>query len=133
MPNNNTCIISGHLGKDPEIRATTNSHVCNFSIATSRGKDEKKKTTWINVVIWGDNAKRIHRLVRKGDGVTIIGQWENRTWKDRDGVERYSNELVAWDISLHMKYVENKINKLTQGEPDSSSRETVLDQDDLPF
>jgi single-strand DNA-binding protein len=98
----NKCILIGHLGRDPEIRAMTNGDkVASFSIATSetwRDKasgERKERTEWHNVVIFNENlAKVAEQYLRKGSKVYLEGQLQTRKYQDRDGHERSVTEIV---------------------------------------
>ena len=57
----NKTILLGNLGRDPEIRSMqSGAKMASFSIATSkRWKDrntqeQKEKTSWHNIVVFGD-------------------------------------------------------------------------------
>ncbi|PCJ80794.1 MAG: single-stranded DNA-binding protein [Bacteroidetes bacterium] len=98
----NKVILVGHLGKDPEIRYTPNEiAVCSISIATSESyKDkvsgERKTTTeWHNIVLWRGLAETSEKYLRKGSQVYIEGKLKTRKWVDKEGITRYSTEIVA--------------------------------------
>jgi len=98
----NKVILIGNLGKDPESRRVTSGDlVVNLSVATSetwRDKasgERKEKTEWHRVVIWNENlAKVAEQYLRKGSKVYLEGQLSTRKWTDKDGVEKYSTEVV---------------------------------------
>jgi len=98
----NKVILIGNLGKDPESRRVTSGDlVVNLSVATSetwRDKasgERKEKTEWHRVVIWNENlAKVAEQYLRKGSKVYLEGQLATRKWTDKDGVEKYSTEVV---------------------------------------
>jgi single-strand DNA-binding protein len=98
----NKVILVGNLGKDPESRRMTSGELMvNMSVATSeswRDKasgERKEKTEWHRVVIWNENlAKVAEQYLRKGSKVYLEGQLSTRKWTDKDGVEKYSTEVV---------------------------------------
>ncbi|MGQ0528159.1 MAG: single-stranded DNA-binding protein [Alphaproteobacteria bacterium] len=98
----NKVIIVGNLGKDPEVRSMqSGDEVVNLSIATSESwKDKatgerKEKSEWHRVVIWNQGLVKIAKsYLKKGAKVYIEGQLETRKWTDKDGVEKYSTEVV---------------------------------------
>ncbi len=98
----NKVILIGNLGKDPESRRMTSGELMvTFSVATSenwRDKasgERKEKTEWHRVVIWNENlAKVAEQYLRKGSKVYLEGQLATRKWNDKDGVEKYSTEVV---------------------------------------
>lgn len=98
----NKVILVGNLGRDPEIRRTPNGDpIVNLSVATSenwRDKatgERKEKTEWHRVVIFNENlAKVAEQYMRKGTKVYLEGQLQTRKWTDKDGIEKYSTEIV---------------------------------------
>ncbi len=98
----NKVILIGNLGKDPESRRMTSGDlVVNLSVATSetwRDKtsgERKEKTEWHRVVIWNEHlAKVAEQYLRKGSKVYLEGALQTRKWTDKDGVEKYSTEVV---------------------------------------
>lgn len=98
----NKVILIGNLGRDPEVRRLNSGDpVVNLSIATSeswRDKasgERKERTEWHRVVIFNENlAKVAENYLRKGSKVYIEGQLQTRKYTDKDGVEKYSTEVV---------------------------------------
>ncbi len=98
FPYINFVIISGRLTRDPELRSTPSGvYVCNFSIANSRffkSSSEpdgfSEKTTYINVVVWGERAERLHRDLKKGTPVIVEGILEESRWEDKVSGQRRS-------------------------------------------
>lgn len=98
----NKVILVGNLGKDPEVRHTQDGRpIVNLSIATSENwKDKqtgerKERTEWHRVVIFNENlAKVAEQYLKKGAKVYLEGQLQTRKYTDKDGVEKYSTEVV---------------------------------------
>jgi single-strand DNA-binding protein len=98
----NKVILVGNLGRDPEVRRMTSGEpIVNLSLATSeswRDKasgERKEKTEWHRVVIFNENlAKVAEQYLKKGSKVYLEGQLTTRKWTDKDGVEKYSTEVV---------------------------------------
>lgn len=107
MASLNKVQLIGHLGRDPEMRNMSNGDaVCNFSIATSeRWKDKntgemKEATEWHRVVIWRKLAEIAGKYLRKGSSVYIEGQLRTRKWKDKEGKDQYTTEIVADEMKM---------------------------------
>jgi single-strand DNA-binding protein len=108
----NKVILVGNLGKDPEVRHTQDGKpIVNLSIATSdnwRDKttgEKREKTEWHRVVIFSEGlAKVAEQYLKKGQTVYIEGQLQTRKWTDKDGVDKYSTEIVLQNYSgvMHM-------------------------------
>ena len=98
----NKVILVGNLGRDPDVRRMTSGEpVVNLSVATSeswRDKssgERKERTEWHRVVIFNENlAKVAEQYLRKGSKVYLEGQLSTRKYTDKDGVEKYSTEVV---------------------------------------
>lgn len=102
MASLNQVQIIGHLGRDPEVRYMPNGDsVANISIATTESwKDkstgEKKEATeWHRVTMWRGLAEIAGKYLAKGSQVFIQGKLQTRKYTDKDGVERYTTEIVA--------------------------------------
>ena len=98
----NKVILVGNLGRDPEVRHTQDGKpIVNLNIATSETwrdrttGERKEKTEWHRVVIFNEGlAKVAEQYLKKGSTVYIEGQLQTRKWTDKDGVEKYSTEVV---------------------------------------
>jgi single-strand DNA-binding protein len=107
MASVNKVILVGNLGRDPEVRYTPNgSAVCNVTIATSRvrkNKDSGEKnedTEWHRVVFFDRLAEIAGEYLKKGRSVYVEGRLQTRKWQDKDGVEKYTTEIVASEMQM---------------------------------
>ncbi|CAH7012363.1 ssDNA-binding protein [Vibrio chagasii] len=98
----NKVILVGNLGNDPEIRYMPNGGaVANITIATSeswRDKatgEQREKTEWHRVALFGKLAEVAGEYLRKGSQVYIEGQLQTRKWQDQSGQDRYTTEVVV--------------------------------------
>ena len=101
MASVNKAIIVGHLGRDPEVRyRDSGDAVANLSIATSetwkdKSGEKQEKTEWHRVVFFGKTAEVAEKYLSKGSLVFVEGRIQTRKWTDKDGVEKYSTEIVG--------------------------------------
>lgn len=105
MSSINKVILVGHLGKDPELRYLEgNVSVASFPLATSETftKDGKKieHTEWHNIVMWRGLADIAAKYLHKGKLVYIEGKLRTRTYEDKEGIRRYTTEIVAESFNL---------------------------------
>ncbi|QCI20666.1 single-stranded DNA-binding protein [Buchnera aphidicola (Brachycaudus cardui)] len=98
----NKVILIGHLGQDPEVRYMPNGNaVVNMTLATSENwKDKntgenKEKTEWHRIVLFGKLAEIAGEYLRKGSQVYIEGSLQTRKWQDQNGLERYTTEIIV--------------------------------------
>jgi single-strand DNA-binding protein len=102
MASLNKVQIIGNLGRDPEVRHTQDGKpIVNLSVATSESwKDRttgerKERSEWHRVVIFNEGlAKVAEQYLKKGSTVYLEGQLQTRKWTDKDGVEKYSTEVI---------------------------------------
>jgi len=107
MASVNKVIIVGNLGKDPEVRyMPSGSAICTLAIATSRQWKDKtsgerqEETEWHRVSLFDRLAEVAGEYLKKGRSVYIEGRLKTRKWTDKDGVERYSTDIVASEMVL---------------------------------
>ena len=107
MASVNKVILIGNLGKDPEVRyLPSGSAICNLTIATSRQSKDKvsgekqEETEWHRVVMFDRLAEISGEYLKKGKSVYIEGRLRTRKWTDKEGVERYSTEIVAQEMTM---------------------------------
>lgn len=118
MASVNKVTILGHLGKDPEIRSTNSGDlIANLSVATSeswRDKasgERKDKTEWHKVVIFNEGLVKVcESYLRKGSKVYLEGALQTRKWTDKDGVEKYSTEVVLQKYRGELVLLDSKGN-----------------------
>jgi len=106
MASVNKVILIGNLGRDPETRYTTGGDaICNLNIATSeqwkdKSGEKQEKTEWHRVVLFGRQAEIAGEYLKKGRSVYIEGRLQTRKYTDKDGVEKYSTEIVGDRMQL---------------------------------
>ncbi len=145
----NKAILVGNVGKDPEVRYLEGgTSVASFSLATSevyKNKSGEKvtQTEWHNIVAWRHLAELAEKYITKGKQLYIEGRITNRTWDDKDGIKRYTTEIVANSIQMlgrkgdennegqGSKSVAPKSDDTKATEPEFS--EESNEEDDLPF
>ena len=99
----NKVILVGNLGRDPEVRYTqSGGAVSNLRLAvTERRKDGegwKDHTEWVTVVAFGKTAENAGQYLQKGRQIYVEGRLQTRSYKDKEGVEKWSTEVVANQI-----------------------------------
>jgi len=147
MASLNKVMLIGNLGKDPEIRYTTDgTPVAHFSLATSESWTDKsgvrqERTEWHNIVAWNKLADLCKRFLAKGRQVYIEGRIQSREWDDRDGNKRRTTEIVANQmVLLGARSQGSEAGGVTQqasqrGTPemDSGFGGPEITDDDIPF
>ena len=103
----NKVIVVGNLGGDPETRyMPSGSAVTNLTVATNESwKDkqtgeQKERTEWHKVAMFGRLAEIAAEYLRKGSQVYIEGKLRTRKWQGQDGQDRYTTEIVADEMQM---------------------------------
>ena len=103
----NKVIIVGNLGQDPDTRyMPSGGAVTNFTVATNESwKDkqtgeQKERTEWHRVAMFGRLAEIAAEYLRKGSQVYVEGKLRTRKWQDRDGNDRYTTEIIADEMQM---------------------------------
>ena len=154
----NKVILIGNLGRDPEIRSMQSGNkMATFSMATSkRWKDkstqeQKEKTSWHNIVIFGDGLVSIvEQYVKKGSKIYLEGELQTRKWQDQDGNDRYSTEVILQGYNCNLTLLDSRnspsndlskddnsdkqiSNTENQETLNSNTSDSSEDDDDIPF
>jgi single-strand DNA-binding protein len=124
----NKVILVGHLGKDPEVRQLEGGvSVASFPLATSEtfNKDGKKveQTEWHNIVLWRSLADVAAKFLQKGKLVYIEGKLRTRSFEDKEGVKKYTTEVVAENFTM--------LGRKTDFEQDTFPRQVSKTVDEL--
>ena len=102
----NKIIVIGNLGRDPEMRYTSNGQsVTSFSVASNRKfttstGEQREETEWFNVNAWGRLAELCNQYLTKGRQVYVEGRLSSRTYEGRDGQTRFVNEINLTDVQF---------------------------------
>lgn len=123
----NKAQIIGNLGQNPELRYTQGgTAVMTLRVATNEKfkKDGEwtDRTEWHSVVVWGKRAEGLSKVVGKGTQLYVEGRLQTRQWDDKEGVKRYTTEIVASDILLLGRKGDSSGAGSHDGEGSSSSK-----------
>ena len=137
----NKAILIGNLGRDPEVRYTPSGvAVANFSIATSEAWTNKEgeretRTEWHRIVAFGRLGEICGEYLSKGKQIYIEGRIQTRDWEDREGIKRYTTEIVANQmIMLGTRETGETVRSEDVPAPDyTGTQAPAQDDDDIPF
>lgn len=146
MASVNKVIVLGNLGRDPEVRyAPDGAAVANITVATSRqwkdkaSGEKKEETEWHRIVFYGRLAEIVGEYTAKGQPIYVEGRLKTRKWQDKEGIDRYTTEIVAELLQLlgqRSEQAENKSPVKPSAKPAApraaSSGFDDMD-DDIPF
>ena len=101
MASVNKVILIGNLGRDPETRympdggAITNISVATTDVWKDKNGEKQEKTEWHRVAFFGKLAEIAGEYLKKGSQVYVEGRLQTRKWQDKEGVDKYTTEIVA--------------------------------------
>lgn len=141
MASVNKVLLIGNLGKDPETRYMPNGDaVTNITVATTeswkdKNGEKQEKTEWHRVTLYRRLAEVAGEYLHKGSSVYIEGKLETKKWTDKQGVERYSTDIIASDLKmLGSKPSGDRDEKKFEGGAASAPKSDFSDfPDDIPF
>ena len=138
----NKIILLGRLTKAPEIKVsqTNNIKIATFSLAVSRKytkPGEERQTDFFNVVAYSKLADFAQKFLKQGIQICISGRLQTRNYEDKTGIRRYVTEVVVEEIDFADGFakIDGNNNKTASEDlkGDSSSKDFISNDDDLPF
>lgn len=98
----NKIILMGRLTRDPELRRTkSNTAVTSFTLAVDRdykAQGGEKETDFIDIVAWRHTAEFVNSYFTKGRMAVVEGRLQVRDWRDNNGNNRRSVEVLAENV-----------------------------------
>ncbi|MBC8190828.1 MAG: single-stranded DNA-binding protein [Candidatus Marinimicrobia bacterium] len=101
----NKAIIVGRMGQKPELKYTpAQTAVTNITLATNETRKDASgnnidSTEWHRIVVFGKTAEFVANYLDKGSLIYVEGRLQTRSWEDRDGVKKYTTEIVALTVT----------------------------------
>ncbi len=133
MASLNKVTLIGNLGADPETRYMTNGDaVCNINLATTdswRDKasgEQREATEWHRLVFYRRLAEIANQYLRKGSQIYVEGKIQTRKWTDKDGIERYTTQVVVGEMKMLGK------RQAGQDQPQTDRADPFAPQDSAP-
>ena len=101
----NKVVLVGHVGVDPELRKLAGDvSVTSFALATTevikKNGVKVEQTDWHQIIMWRTLADIAVKLLKKGKLVYIEGKLKTRSYQDKEGINRYTTEVVAENFTL---------------------------------
>jgi len=135
----NQVVIMGRLTHDPDVRVTSNGiSVVSFSLAVDRDyktDSGDREVDFIDVTAWRATADFVGKYLAKGRMVAVTGRLQVRRWRDKDGANRRSVEVVADSVY----FADSRKNEQPgQQQPQQQEYQVMIDEqggkdDDFPF
>ncbi len=129
----NKVIIIGNLGADPEMRYSPDGMaIAKLNVATSEGWKDKQtgqfqeRTEWHRVTMFARLGEIAGEYLRKGSKVYIEGSLRTNKWKDKEGHDRYTTEIVA--NNMQMLDAKGAVGDAPLGMPPAMGQEVAASQ-----
>jgi len=135
----NKVILIGRLGRDPEVAYTPDgTMVTKFTLATDEQWKDKngekvQRTEWHRVVAWGKLAEICGNYLVKGKLVFVEGRIQTRSWEDKEGVKRFTTEIIANNMQMLDTKGPSKAGEAASGPEPASAEDVNPPIDDVPF
>lgn len=135
----NQCSFIGRLGNDPETKFAANGNaITNISVACGekwKDKDgqQQERTEWVRATGFGRLAEIMGEYLKKGSLVYISGKMKTDKYTDKDGIEKYSTNIIVNDMKMLSPKSENAAAP-QQPAPQVTQVDNAPDMDDdIPF
>ena len=137
----NNCNFIGRLGNDPETTFTASgSAVTKLSIACGeKWKDKsgnaQEHTEWVRGSAFGKLAEIMGEYLKKGSLVYISGKQRTTKYTDKNGVEKYSTEIIINEMKMLDSKNSNdgQSSNVTPQVTQVSNEPDFDDEDGIPF
>ena len=136
----NKVILIGRLGRDPEVRYTSDgTAVANFTIATSdewkdkQTGEKRERTEWHRIIAWRRLGEICGEYLSKGRQVYIEGSLQTREWEDQEGNKRRTTEVVASNMQMLGSREQTDSFSSEARSTDQGSTAKEPQEDDIPF
>ena len=128
----NIAILTGNLGRDPELRQHNGDNILNFAIGVAIGTKDKPETMWVDCALWGKRATSLQPYMAKGQRVTVSGPIKLEEYKAKDGTQKTSLRMSVDQIDLPPKGDAPARPQQTQQTQQPGGDMADMD-DDIPF
>ncbi len=123
----NAITVVGNLTKDPEIRYTAGGQAkASLSVAVNRRwmnkqtNEWEERTSFFNVIVWGEMADHCSESLQKGNRVIVTGRLEQRSWDTEQGEKKSIVEIVADEIAPSLRYATAEVKRTERREGGSN-------------
>jgi len=141
----NKASIIGNVTANPKISLTKDgSKIASFTIATNekwKSKDgtRQERVEWHRIVVYSDGlANIVERYVGKGSKLYVEGQLQTRKWKDKEGNDKYTTEIVLKGFNAVLHMLDSKKDNVAPQPQNNENKQQVREafddgMEDIPF
>lgn len=107
----NTCILSGNIGNDAEVRYTAGGMaITSFSLAVNHRRKQQDgsyadETSWVDCTMFGKRGESLQAngYLQKGAKLAVVGHLRMSTW-EADGQRRRKLEVIVENVISMTNY-----------------------------
>jgi len=138
MASLNSCSFIGNLTREPEVKYLTNGDaVANCSIAVNeswknKAGEKQERAEFINLTFYRKLAEIAGQYLKKGALTYVEGKMQTRKWQDKEGVDRYTTEIIVNQMQMLGGKSDQPEQKVEQ-KPAQTTKAAFDDFDDAPF
>jgi len=137
MASLNKVLCIGNLGQDPTTRYMPDgAAVTNFSVGCNWKSKDTEGCEWVRCSAFGKLAEICGEYLKKGSQVYVDGRLQTRKWKDKDGKDNYTTEVVLERMQMlggKPRDEEKPAERKPEGVKETGSSSFGDFEDDLPF
>ena len=119
----------GRLGRDPEMRNSSNGEFCTFPVCITKGSGDNQRKQWFQCTANGKNAENIVKYFRQGDSIGIVGEIQLREY-EKNGEKKAVIGCSVWSFFFTGQRKEDNNNSAP---PPAKQRTHPNDMEDVPF
>ena len=141
----NKALLIGRLTRDPEMRFLESGRaVTRFTLAVDKNMSKEKReefrrenkptADFISIVVWGKQAESCGEFLKKGRLVSVDGHIETGSYEDKEGIRRYTTDIVASRVGFLEWPSDSEGEKTTSSSlSDDLSGFSPVEDEDIPF
>ena len=143
-------LLIGRIGQKQLKYTGDQKPVAIFSIATTKSYKDKQSGDWVEQTEWhrlvsfNKCAEHVSEKLAPGDVVQVEGELRTRKWQDKDGVDRFTTEIIVNDFPKKLpRYYTKDGQSATQAQPSQQPQavgqdfnqpsDSGIDDFDIPF
>jgi len=138
MASLNLCSFIGNITRDPEVKYLPNGDaVANCSIAVNeswknKAGEKQERAEFINLTFYRKLAEIAGQYLKKGALTYVEGKMQTRKWQDKEGVDRYTTEIIVNQMQMLGGKSDQPEQKVEQ-KPTQTAKGAFDDFEDSPF
>ncbi len=128
------------ISTEPELAyGGSGTAYTRFAIGLYEGKNDDgtyKDSSWVDVVVFGEQAEQVANSIKKGDRVGVIGRLTQDRWKNEAGENRSKLKVIADEVMASMRWAEVIVSRVDATGATRSNTQTMAQANapsDEPF